>query len=130
MLPTKRSNKWFVVCIFYILLVLASFVINRILVQTPSLTYEMARLFLISIIVAIPPCLAGYFGQQLFFYIYSFFTLIGIGYMTYIIYANLSPGWEDLTSIISFITIVLMGLILAFVAQLLYFIFNKNKGSR
>ena len=130
MLPTKKSNKWIVVCIIYTLLVLASFVINRILIQTLSLTNETVRLLIFSAIVALPPCLAGYFGQQLFFYIYSIFTLIGIVYMMYIVYANVAPGWEDLTSIISFITIVLIGCIVAFIAQLVYFIVKKDKRSK
>ncbi len=127
MLPAKRSNTWIVVCIIYTLFVLASFVINRILIQTFSLTNEMVRLLIFSIIVAILPCLAGYFGQQLFFYIYSIFTLVGIVYMMYIVNANVAPGWEDLTSIISFIVIVLIGCIVAFVAQLVYYITKKRK---
>jgi hypothetical protein len=127
MLPAKRSNTWIVVCIIYTLFVLASFVINRILIQTLSLTNEMLRLLIFSAIVAALPCLAGYFGQQLFFYIYSIFTLAAIVYMMYIVYANAAPGWEDLTSIISFITIVLIGGIVAFVAQLIYYFAKKNK---
>lgn len=129
MLPIKRSNKWIVVCVIYTLLVFASFIINRILIQTFSLTNETIRLLLFSVIIAIPPCLAGYFGQQLFFYIYSIFTFLGIVYMMYIVYAKVSPGWEDLTSIISFITIVLIGFIVAFITQLIYFIVKKGRRS-
>ena len=127
MLPTKRSNKWIIVCIIYTLLILTSFVINRILIQTFSMSIEMLRLLFFSVLVAIPPCLAGYIGQQLFFYLYSLFTIIGIVYMMYIVYANVAQGWEDLISILSFIMIVLVGFVVSFIAQLIYFIVIKRK---
>ncbi len=117
-LPLKNSKNWLWVFLVYWLLVYGGFIITRLVLDTqltPSILTAFAILALISAFI---PCLVGFLGGQMFFLVNAFFSGIGIIYMFVVILKNMSPGWEDLTSVLSYIFVSLIGIIIGIIAQI------------
>lgn len=83
-------------------------------------------LLIISVVSGLIPCIGGFLGKWIFFIIYTLCTIVAIIYMFYIVMVNTSPGWGDLTSIIGYLFIIIVGTVLALVTEVLSF-FIKTK---
>jgi hypothetical protein len=129
-MPTKKSNLWIGVFILYTILVLISLIVTRVILTSELTGNFIARLLLISLVLALLPCIAGYFGKRIFFIVYTISILLGIIYMFYIVIADRSPGWGDLASMIGFIFIIGFGTAIALVAEVVKAIItNSHKNS-
>jgi hypothetical protein len=127
MIPVKKSNKWLGVFLLYILVVLISFIATRVILdRTLSVDY-VVRLLIISLGSAILPCLCGYFGKRVFFLVYTLSVIIGIVSMFYIVIADTSPGWGDLSSIVSYVLIIGIGILLALIAEVIAYFINARR---
>lgn len=60
----------------------------------------------------------GSFGFPTFFFTFVFFDICGIIYAYFIIFANKSSGWEDLTSMAGFMVTLILGFALAVVSEI------------
>lgn len=61
----------------------------------------------------------GAFGLSTFFFTFVFFDMMAIVYAYFIIIANKSSGWEDLTSMAGFMVTLILGFALAVVTEIL-----------
>lgn len=61
----------------------------------------------------------GAFGLPTFFFTFVFFDIMAIVYAYFIIIANKSSGWEDLTSMAGFMVTLILGFALAVVTEIL-----------
>lgn len=60
----------------------------------------------------------GAFGLPTFFFTFVFFDIMALVYAYFIIFANKSSGWEDLTSMAGFMVTLILGFALAVVTEL------------
>ncbi len=126
MLPNKQSNKWFRIFAIYALIVFFSFIATRLILNSALSGQLIFRFALLALVSASLPTGLGYLGRTTFFKIYTLGNLLGIFYMFYIVLANVSPGWGDLTSIAGYIVFIFIGLAVAVLIELIRF-FSKKK---
>ena len=127
MLPSKKSKHWIGVFILYALVIFIGFIATRHILGSKIFGSYMFNLLGLSIFSALIPCIAGYLGKRLFFIIYTFCVIAGILYMFYVVLANIAPGWGELTSIVSFLFMVLVGVVLALVTEIIVYIVKRKK---
>jgi len=127
MLPSKKSKKWIGVFIFYTLVIFIGFLATRFMLGSELFGRYLLSLLGLSLVSALIPCIGGYLGKRIFFIIYTFCVISGILYMFYVVLGDISPGWGDLTSIISFLFMVVLGIVLALVTEIvIYFVKRKQ----
>jgi len=128
MIPSKRSNQWLVVYIFYTIAILIGLLITRVILGSEIFGRYMVTLMLISMVSALIPCIGGFLGRRKFFIVNTLSIIVGILYMFYVVVGNTAPGWGDLTSIVGYLFIVGVGVILALGVEVIsYFIKTKQK---
>jgi hypothetical protein len=127
MIPVKKSNKWLGVFLLYTLIILVSLIATRMILDSALSVDYIIRLLIISLGSAILPCLCGYFGKRVFFLVYTLSVVIGIVTMFYIVIADTSPGWGDLSSIVSYILIIGIGILLALIAEVIAYFMNTGR---
>lgn len=130
MIPTKKSKGWILVFIIYSIIIFVALLITRIILAKIIEGTDLTGLSLLALCTGLVPCIAGYFGRHLFFIIYSIAALLGIAYAFYIAIGDVAPGWGDLTSIIGYLFIVLIGLVIAFLAETASLILKNSDKTR
>ena len=129
MLPNKRSNKWITIFTIYALIVFFSFIATRLILNSALSGQLIFRFALLALGSASLPAGLGYWGRTTFFKIYTLGNLLGLFYMFYIVLANVSPGWGDLTSIAGYIVTVFIGLSVATIFELIQLLSKNRKKS-
>ncbi|MHB8131471.1 MAG: hypothetical protein ACYDEX_21015 [Mobilitalea sp.] len=127
MIPSKSSKKWIVVFLIFTIVVFFSFLITRLVLDSDVLGRYLFGLIMMSVSSAFIPCIAGYLGRRVFFIVDTIFIVLGILYMFYVVLGNTAPGWGDLTSIIGYLFIVLLGVIIASIAEIINYFITKRK---
>ncbi len=126
MIPLKKSNRWISVFIFYSIVIFTTFIITRVILNSKMSGGYISIMLFLSLGSALLPCIAGYFGKRIFFNIYSLSAFVGILYMLYVVIGNTSPGWGDLTSLIGYMFIVGIGIIIAFVSEVVFYVIKTK----
>lgn len=127
MIPEKKSKKWFQVFISYFLILIIALILSRFLVGTPILINIIVSLVILALFSAIIPCIGGFWGRRIFFYIYTLINFFAILYMMFIVVTDASPGWNDITSMIVYLFITILGLIVAFIIDFIYFLISRRR---
>lgn len=117
MIPSKKSNQWIGVFIFYTLIIFISLLTTRFILGSEIFGKYILSLLLISLVSALIPCIGGFLGRRIFFIVYTFCTLAGVLYMFYVVLGNTAPGWDDLTSIVGLLFMAGVGAILGLVVE-------------
>lgn len=130
MFPQMKSGKWFIIYLIYTIVVLIPLLISRAMLGDEVFLRNIVGMVLLSFSTASLPCICGYFGKRLFVPIYSIAVLLGIFYIYYVIIADLTPGWGDLTSIIGYLFIIGIGTLTALIAEFFSFIIKKNRRNK
>lgn len=104
-LPARMSSRWFYIAIVYLIVLWGALLINRQIVLTGSLDIMLSlRLLLLSTILSAVINASGWLGARR---IWLCSTIgVAIGVVSMFIYASSShqTGWEDLLSLLAFIT--------------------------
>ncbi len=127
-LPDKYSKKWpyILIAIFglnFIALLAQSQILNTNINAANIISFAILSLS-ISLLITV----GGFLGGKIYFITASLFDLAGIIYMLYITLNKTAEGWSDLVGIISFLTTIILGLILGLLTQIIYTIITKEKG--
>lgn len=120
MFPVKKSKSWIIIFLIYAVIIAVSLIITRILLASEDISGSISTMILLAVCTSILPCIAGYFGRYLFFYIFSASILIGIIYAFYVAIGDIAPGWGTLTSIIGYLFIVIIGMVVGLIAETIY----------
>lgn len=120
MFPVKKSKNWIIIFIIYTVIIAAALIITRIIIASEDLSGSIPGMLILAVCSSILPSIAGYFGKYIFFYIYSLSVLLGILYAFYVAIGDVAPGWGTLTSIIGYLFIVVIGLVVALIAETIY----------
>lgn len=127
MIPEKKSKSWYFIILCYTIIIFIGIIITRFMVGTTlSLTMALSTLIL-SLISALVPCLAGFWGRHVFYSVFACINLIALLYMFYIVISDATPGWGDLTSIIGYLFILVVGFGIALISDIIYYIRKKAK---
>lgn len=89
---------------------------------------NILALLLLAIVSVNLSTIGRYFGRNTYYFVSSFFIGIGVVYMLYIVMTNQSPGWNDLTSLISYLFFAGIGIILGLFVEITIYVMRKNKG--
>jgi len=116
MLPNKKSFKWLYVFILVFIVNLIAMSAVQKLSNNALEIYIVFRFVLVTLIIGAIACL-GYFGLRAFSYIFLISNVIGLGYMFFIAFSGRN-GWKDLSSIIGFLCILLIGVVIGMITQI------------
>jgi hypothetical protein len=126
MLPDKNSRKWFLLFLIYAVVIFLAFLATKLRLGDGALNRGLKGILIISVFTSLVPCIGGYMGKRIFFTCYTISVIIGLAYSVYAVFADIAPGWSELTSIIGYLFIVGIGFIVAANAELISF-FLKNR---
>ncbi|MED0656852.1 permease [Anoxybacillus ayderensis] len=125
-LPESRSKQWYVVSIFLFFLFLCMLVVSRLLLNMDMDFKQLVGFAIISLILSCIIGIGGFFGKTTFVIISFAFFIIGMIYMLFISITDLHDGWSDITSIISFLTISLFGVVIGVIAEIIRTFLKKK----
>jgi hypothetical protein len=117
MVPVERSRRWLSIFGIYAIVVFVAFLLTRALLGSEIFIRYILVMMILSIVTAVIPSIAGYYGKRTFFSIMAAATTVGIVYMFYVVLGNTEPGWGDLSSIVGFLLIVGVGAGLGLAAE-------------
>lgn len=129
MLPSKKSKSWFLTYVIFAILVFIVLNITRIILGNFALDSTLFRFALLSLLIAVPILISGYFFKRIFLLIYTLSVVIGIIYAFYIVIGDVSPGWGDLTSMIGFLFIIVIGLFTGIIVETIYYLVSLSRRS-
>jgi hypothetical protein len=128
MIPSKKSHQWIGIFISYILIVFGCMIFTRMRLSNEISGDILLRLFILSLVTAFFPCIVGYFGRKIFFLLYTLSVIAGILYMFYVVLGDVTPGWGDLTSMIGYLFIVIIGALISAITEIIvYYVKRKQK---
>ncbi len=127
MKPFKKSRKWIIIFIICAVLIFAALLITRFILGGDSPYHNLPGLIVLSISSALIISISGYFGRRLFFWIYCVSVVIALLYAFIVVISDVAPGWGDLTSIIGYLFILIVGIAVAFIAELVRMLLDKSK---
>ncbi|MDD2370404.1 MAG: hypothetical protein PHQ32_00185 [Firmicutes bacterium] len=126
--PNKYSKKWFpILATILIINFISLFSASKILGSDIS-SANIISFAILSLSISILITVGGFLGAKIHFITASIFNLASIVYMLYITISKSAEGWSDLVGIISYLTIIIIGLIAGLIIQLIYTIVTKKKG--
>ncbi|WP_163150419.1 permease [Anoxybacillus sp. MB8] len=125
-LPKSRSKQWYVISIFLFFLFLCTLIVSRLLLNVDMDFKQLVGFAIISFILSSIIGIGGFFGKTTFITISFAFFLIGMSYVLFISVTNLHDGWSDITSIISFLTISLFGVVIGVIAEIIRTLLKKK----
>jgi hypothetical protein len=114
-----KLNKWIIVFILYTIILFAGLLITRFIIGSEVKGRYLFHLAAMSLGSAILPSIGGYLGKRVFFLLSSLADLIGLLYAFYVALGNVAPGWGDLTSIIGYLFIVILGAVIALIIEVI-----------
>lgn len=126
-MPIKKSKNWIWILILYTIIIFTSFLITRVILGSEVIGRYLIGILIISLGSAFLPCIGGYLGKRIFFIIASLSIMTGILYMFYVVIGDISPGWGDLTSLIGYLFIDVIGTALALIIEVVSFYVLRNK---
>lgn len=126
-LPLKYSKKWLWILIAYWVVLFGGFIITRILLDTQLTSTILSAFALLAFISALIPCFGGFLGGRLYFMVSALFSVIALLYMLFVILGHSSPGWEDLTSVVSYLFISIVGALSGLISEITSFLVKKYK---
>lgn len=128
MLPARYSRKWFLLFIIYAAVIFAVFYLTKRYLGVAAANRRAGGVLVLAILTSMIPCIGGYMGKRIFFTLFSVSVVVGLAYALYAVFADIAPGWAELTSIIGYMFIVGIGFIVAANAELIsYFLRNRKK---
>lgn len=128
MLPDKNSRKWFILFLIYAIVIFLAFLATKLRLGDGALNRGLRGILIISVFTSLVPCIGGYMGKRIFFIVYTISVVIGLAYSLYAVFADIAPGWSELTSVIGYLFVVGIGFIVAANAELInYFVQNRKR---
>lgn len=126
LLPKPKSKKWlYVFLLVFIINFLALIIGQRILI--PKLSFQnILSFFLLSIVISGISSF-GYFGMEIFSPVFMLTNVISITYYFIILIKNNDTGWADLTSIISYLFVLAIGIILGLIGEGINYLIRSKK---
>ncbi len=126
-LPEKHSVKW-----FYIAGVLSilTFIILIAFSRLSGINLGMQNIIgftLLSVIITAVITAGGFLGAKIYFRISLIFYILAAVYMLYIAVSRTAEGWTDLVGIISYMFIVVAGVIAGIVLQGISYLVLKSR---
>jgi len=125
----RDLKKWCIIFILYTAIVFTVLLVSRFLIGGNTKVNNVFGLFILSLGSAFLPCIGGYFEKFTFVSVYSLSVIVGLIYALYVAVKDIAPGWGDLTSIIGYLVIVVIGIIIGCVAEIVYMIFKHYNGT-
>ncbi|AXM87719.1 permease [Anoxybacillus ayderensis] len=125
-IPRSRSKQWYMVSIFLFFLFLCTLIVSRILLSIQIDLKQFISFAIISFVLSCIIGIGGFFGKTTFITISFAFFLIGMSYVLFISVTDLHDGWSDITSIISFLTISLFGVVIGVIAEIIRTLLKKK----
>ena len=125
MLPKEKSMKWFLFFISVFIANFAGLMISRSLIDGSARIKTIIGFAILALLIAIIESI-GYFGVRIFSYTFFVVNLFSIIYLFIIILTNKNSGWEDITSVISYIVINGVGIVIGLLVQLFFWTFIKK----
>lgn len=126
-IPLKHSKKWLWTFIIYAISLFAVFIVTRLFLDTELTGTNLLAFAILAIVSALIPCLGGLLGARVFFIVSVLSSIIAVLYMFFIVISNIAPGWEDLTSVISYLVISVAGTTIALISEIISFLVKKYK---
>lgn len=126
-IPLKYSRKWGTILVVYFLALFNLFIISQIMLKSSFSTESLINIALLTFLSALIACAGGFFGGKKFFAIYTVGLILGLMYMFYIAIFDVSPGWADLTSVISYMFFAVAGLVLGIVTEVVLWFKERGK---
>jgi len=126
MIPEKKSKYWYFILFCYTIIVFIGIIVTRIIVNTQLSFQLVLGSIILALISGLIPSIAGFWGRRVFYSVFTCINIAALFYMFYVVTMNTSPGWGDLTSIIGYLFIVILGFIIALVSEIVYFFLKKK----
>lgn len=127
MIMKDKRIFWLLIFVGYTFLNFIGFMLSRLIIKTNLPLRIVLNIFLLSLVVAIIPCIVGYFKRKLFFIIYTSFNIIAITYLLYVVSTQNLDGWSDLISFVGFLFILIIGFVIALISELGSMVYKKYK---
>lgn len=126
-IPLKHSKKWLWTFTIYAICLFAVFIVTRLFLNTQLTSTNLFAFAVLALVSAFIPCLGGFLGARVFFIVGALSSIIAVLYMLFIVISNIAPGWEDLTSVISYLVISVAGTTIALISEIIVFLVKKYK---
>ncbi|AST07415.1 permease [Anoxybacillus flavithermus] len=124
--PNSRSKQWYRVSTFLFFLFLCLLLASRILLSIKINFEQFISFSIISFILSCIIGVSGFFGKTTFAMIFSSFSIVGVLYTLFISFTRMHDGWSDITSVISFLTISMFGVVVGVIAEVIHTLFKKK----
>jgi hypothetical protein len=126
-IPAKGSPRWYGLTAVLFIGLLVIFIISRMILGIDVGVANVTGFAVIAFATAIAAGLGGFMGGRVYFITTIIAYIIGVVYMLYIVVTNAADGWSDLTSVISFMTIAVIGIAAGVLVQFIWYLMHKNK---
>ncbi|KIQ94869.1 hypothetical protein LH47_01049 [Anoxybacillus thermarum] len=125
-LPKNHSKQWYGISAFLFFLFLCTLAGSQLLLHI-SMDFKQLIVFaVISFILASIIGTGGFFGKVAFTTVSFTFSIIGMINVVFISMTRAHQGWSDITSIISFLTISLFGVVTGVIAEIIRAFLKKK----
>ena len=128
-LPEKNSKKWIPVFLFLFALTFISMIVVSLILDLKIGINNISGFLILSLFVSLVIGSGGYIGAKAYFITSFVFNILGIAYMLIISIFRTAEGWSDLVSVISYLFLLSLGIIIGFIAQVIFLLIKRNKSS-
>jgi hypothetical protein len=128
LIPLRTSRNLLKIIGYYAAAVIALLLLSHAIAGSGFTARSIFGLATIAIIAALVAGIGFWFNGRLFFIFFSSGLAVGLLYMLFIVVFNTSPGWSDLTSVIGFMVVAVIGMVVGLAAELIrYMLKTKAK---
>lgn len=127
-LKTKPSSKWLWVLLGVFGVNLALLLLSRFILGSQLVTANYVAFAGLSAVVALVSGV-GALGMMAFFSCFILFNGFALIYMYFIVLTKRGDTWTDLTSLISFFMVLILGFVIGVLLELLSRFLGKKRGT-
>lgn len=122
--PIKGSRQWFTVGVLIFIINFCLLLVGRFQL---GVTLDVTMVIGFAVIALLTSLITfmGYFGLDVLAKVAILSNALGLTYMIYITTTNASDGWSDLTSLIAFLYMLIMGMLVGIFLQIIKSIYNN-----
>jgi hypothetical protein len=126
LLPDKTSKSLMRIMGYYFSILYAVLLLSHAILKSQFTARSLFGLASLALVSAMAAGLGFWLEGRLFFFIYSASLAASIFYILYVVIANATPGWGDLTSLAGFMLISAAGMVLGLAAEFVRYLLKPR----
>ncbi len=127
-LPEKQSKNWIYILLGQFIIIFIALIIQSKILDYNMNTENIIGFAILALSISLLITIGGYLGGRIYFITSSIFNISGLIYMITITLNKTAEDWNDLVSLVSYLTLLVIGFGIGLIAQLIYTIIAKKKG--